>query len=184
KRATELEPLSPIAFASYGLALAVAKSGDAAIAASRRAVELDSTFVVARFMLGGVYAEFGRFPDAVRELETAARIDTSSVHALSLLGYAYAKSGNKARASALAKDLEVDAGHRVSGAAAAAARIYVALGDNPRALSLLERAVAERDAFFSSESLAENFFDPLRGDPRFVAIVRNIGLDPKLAQRS
>jgi len=184
KRATELDPLSPIAFASYGLALAVAGSPDAAIAAGRRAVELDSSFVVARFMLGGVYAEFGRYPDAVRELETAARIDTASVHALSLLGYAYAKSGNKQRALALAKDLEADAGRRISGAAAGAARIHVGLGDNPRALSLLERAAADRDPFFSGESLAENFFDPLRGDPRFIAIVRTTGLDPRLAQRS
>jgi len=184
KRATELDPLSPIAFASYGLALAVAQSADAAIAAGRRAVELDSTFVVARFMLGGVYAEFGRFPEAIRELEAAARLDTTSVHALSLLGYAYAKSGNKQRALALAKGLEADAGHGVSGAGAGAARIYIALGDNPRAMSLLERAVADHDAFFSSESLAENFFDPLRGDPRFIAIVRGTGLDPKLAQRS
>jgi TolB-like protein/Tfp pilus assembly protein PilF len=184
KRATELDPLSPIAFASYGLALAVAGSPDAAIAAGRRAVELDSSFVVARFMLGGVYAEFGRYPDAVRELETAARIDTASVHALSLLGYAYAKSGNKQRALALAKDLEADAGRRISGAAAGAARIHVGLGDNPRALSLLERAAADRDPFFSGESLAENFFAPLRGDPRFIAIVRTTGLDPRLAQRS
>jgi len=184
KRATELDPLSPIAFASYGLALAVAQSADAAIAAGRRAVELDSTFVVARFMLGGVYAEFGRFPEAIRELEAAARLDTTSVHALSLLGYAYAKSGNKQRALALAKGLEADAEHRVSGAGPGAARIYIALGDNARAMSLLERAVADHDAFFSSESLAENFFDPLRGDPRFIAIVRGTGLDPKLAQRS
>jgi serine/threonine-protein kinase len=181
KRATELDPLSPITFGSYSLALLAAHASDAAIAAARRAVELDSTLVVTRFMLGAVYLQAGRGPDAVRELETAARLDTSSVQTLGLLGYAYAKSGNKPRAVELAKGLEADAGRRVSGSAAAAARVYVALGDNAHALSLLERAVSEHDSFFSSESLAEEFFDPLRGDPRFVAIARNAGLDAKLA---
>jgi serine/threonine-protein kinase len=184
KRATELDPLSPITFGSYALALLAARTPDPAIAAARRAVELDSTLVVTRFMLGAVYLQAGRGPDAVRELETAAQLDTSSVQTLGLLGYAYAKSGNKPRALELAKGLEADAGRRVSGAAAAAARVYVALGDNPHALSLLERAAAEHDSFFSSESLAEGFFDPLRGDPRFIAIARSVGLDAKLAQRS
>jgi serine/threonine protein kinase/tetratricopeptide (TPR) repeat protein len=184
KRATELDPLSPIMFASYSLALGVARSADAAIAAGRRAVDIDSTLLVTRFMLGGVYAEFGRIPEAVRELETAARLDTTSVQALGLLGYAYAKSGNAQRAVELAKGLETDANHGVSGAAPAAARIYIGLGDNPHALTLLERAAADHDSFFSSESLAESFFDPLRGDPRFVGVVRATGLDPKLAQRS
>jgi Flp pilus assembly protein TadD, contains TPR repeats len=184
KRATELDPLSPIAFGSYALALGVARSQEAAIAAGRRAVELDSTLIVTRFMLGGVYAEFGRNAEAVRELEVAARLDTSSVRTLGLLGYAYAKSGNTPRARELAKGLETDAGHHVSGAAAAAARVYIGLGDNPRALTLLQQAASERDSFFSSESLGESFFDSLRGDPRFVALVRTTGLDPKLAQRS
>ncbi len=184
KRATELDPLSPIMYGSYSLALGVARSADAAIAAGRRAVEIDSTLLVTRFMLGGVYAEFGRIPEAVRELETAARLDTTSVQALGLLGYAYAKSGNGQRAVELAKGLETDANHGVSGAAPAAARIYIGLGDNPHALTLLERAAADHDSFFSSESLAESFFDPLRGDPRFVGVVRMTGLDPKLAQRS
>jgi serine/threonine protein kinase/tetratricopeptide (TPR) repeat protein len=184
KRATELDPLSPIKFGSYALALIVARSPDAAIAAGRRAVELDSALVVTRFMLGAVYLQTNRVPDAIRELETAARLDTSSVQTLGLLGYAYAKSGNKPRALELAKGLEADAARGVSGAAAAAARIYVVVGDNPRALTLLERAVAEHDSFFSSETLAEGFFDPLRGDPRFVAIARSAGLDAKVSQRS
>src|SRR6185436_8630736 len=85
KRATELDPLSAITFGSYSLALGVARTLDSAVIAGRRAVELDSTLLVTRFMLGGVYIEAGRMPDAIRELETAARIDPALVQTQGLL---------------------------------------------------------------------------------------------------
>ncbi len=179
KRATELDPLSPITFGSYGLALAVARTPDAAITAGRRAVELDSTLLVARFMLGGVYLLANRFPEATRELEMAAKLDSTSMQTLGLLAYSYAKSGNTKRATEIATSLEKNVG-RLSGAATGAARAYIALGDNTKALSLLERAANDHDSFFSSESLAENFFDPIRGDARFAAIVAKAGLDKRL----
>ncbi|MEP6495388.1 MAG: protein kinase [bacterium] len=182
KRATALDPLSPITFGSYSLALGAARSFDAAIAAARRAVELDSTLVPTRFMLGGVYLEAGRMPEAIRELEAVARMDTSSVHTLGFLGYAYAKSGNTKRASDIAAKLEARAGQR-SGGAAEAARVYLGLGDNARALTLLERAANDHDSFFASESLGEPFFDPVRGDPRFGAIVAKVGLDARIINR-
>jgi serine/threonine-protein kinase len=182
KRATELAPLSPIAHGSYALALAVGHANDAAVTAGRRAVELDSGSVAARFMLGAVYAQAGRLPDAIRELEAATKVDPSSVQTQGLLGYAYAKSGKAADAQRIERDLEASIG-KVSGAAAAAARVAIGLGNNARALDLLERAVGNHDSFFSSESLAESFFDPLRNDPRFGTIIARAGLDNRLATK-
>jgi hypothetical protein len=98
---------------------------------------------------------------------------------LGLLAYSYAKTGNGKRAGEIVKMLESNVGRR-SGASAAAARAYIALGDNAKALSLLERAANDHDSFFSSESLAENFFDPIRGDARFAGIVAKAGLDKRL----
>jgi Tfp pilus assembly protein PilF len=181
-RATTLDPLSPVVFGSYALALAVAHQPDSAIAAARRAVELDSTLLVSRFMLGTVELEAGRWQTALADLQAAARVDTTSIQTIGLLGYAYAKTGNAARAGQLARELEAEVG-RVSGAAAAAARVYITLGDTPKALTLLERAAASHDAFFSSESLAESFFDPIRADSRFGAIVARVGLDRRLLAR-
>ena len=175
KHATELDPLSPIAFGSYAVSLAVGRTPVPAIAAARHAVELDSTLLVTRFMLGSVYLQAGRVPDAVRELETAAGLDTLSVQTTGLLGYAYAKSGNTRRATAMARDLESRLG-RLNGAPAAAGRIYLGIGDTAHALSLFERAAADHDALFSSESLAESFFDPIRSDARFAAVVAKVGL--------
>ena len=182
KRATELDPLSPIIFGSYGLSLAAGRQYDAAIAAARRAVELDSTLVVSRFMLGGVYLEANRIPESIQELEAAVQLSESSTSALGLLGYAYAKSGKTTQATKIATDLESSVGKK-AGAAAAAARIYMGLGDKSRALTLLERAASIHDPFFSSESMLESFFDPVRADPRFEALVSRVGLSKRLVSR-
>ena len=82
----------------------------------------------------------------------------------------------------IAQKLESRIG-RVVGAAGAAARIHLGFGDHARALSLLERAALERDVFFSSEALVESFFDPIRNDPRFAAIVAKVGLDRRVLTR-
>ena len=132
-----------------------------------------------RFILGGVYLEGGRYPDAVRELETASALFPSSMRTLGLLGYAYAKAGKPEAAREVVTRLEAAVG-QTNGAAPAAARVYLGLGDSQRALALLERALADHDPFFSSESLSESFFDPLRGDRRFAAIVSALGLDRRI----
>jgi serine/threonine-protein kinase len=180
-RAAQLDPLAPVTLGSYAFVLAVARQPDSAIAAAKRAVELDSTLVVTRFILGAVYLESGHTPEAVRELEASVRLDTTSTRALGLLGYAYAKSGKTKQASDIAKSLENQVG-RSAGAATAAARVYLGLGDRARALTLLERAATDRDSFYSSESLAESFFDPIRADPRFAAIVSRVGVGAGIAK--
>jgi eukaryotic-like serine/threonine-protein kinase len=181
KRATELDPLSPIVFGSYGLSLAVARLPERALAAARRGVELDSTLLVARFMLAAVELQARKTADAIRTLEAAQRLDPGNVQTLGLLGYAYAQSGNARRARELATALADTVAHP-NGGAAAAARVHLGLGEPQRALDLLERAAARHDAFFVSESLGGSFFDSLRGNPRFAAVVRTVGLDPGIAK--
>jgi hypothetical protein len=58
--------------------------------------------------------------------------------------------------------------------------VHLGLGDKANALAWLERSVREHEAFFGSTSLAANVFDPLRGEPRFAALVRTINLDPAI----
>jgi Flp pilus assembly protein TadD len=161
--------------------LGAARSFDAAVAAARRAVEQDSSLAVTRTMLGAVYAQAGRMNEAVRELETATHLDSTLVQATGLLGYAYAKSGNTRTAQTIAAVLEARI-PRSGGAAAAAARVYLGLGDAGKALTLLDRAAAQHDAFFASESLSESFFDSIRADPRFATIVQRVGLDARVAR--
>ncbi|HEX3866551.1 MAG TPA: protein kinase [Gemmatimonadaceae bacterium] len=182
RRAVELDPLSPIAFGSFGLALAASRRADTSVVVARRAVELDSTLLAARFMLGTVYLEAGRLAEGTKELEAAEQLDSASVPTLGLLGYAYAKAGKTQQATQIAQTLESKVGKATS-AGPAAARVYIGLGDTDRALSLLEGAVADHDVFFSSESLTETFFDPIRANPRFTALLKRVGIDEKVSLR-
>jgi Flp pilus assembly protein TadD len=178
RRATELDPLSPVAFGSYGVALGVARKELPAQAAARHALELDSTLVVTRMMAGTVDLYANRFPEAIRELELAQQLDTGNAFTLGVLGYAYARGGRTTQAREIARQLE----SRTGAGASAAARVYLGLADTSRALALLERAAAYHDISLSTEVLAEPFFDPIRHSPRFAAVVARIGLDKRILQ--
>ena len=179
RRATELDPLSPVAFGSYGLALGVAKRDVQAQAAVRHALDLDSTLIVTKMMAGTVELYAGRFESAIRELEAARQLDSTNPFILGVLGYAYAKSGRTAQAQTIAAQLDAS---KQNGAAGGAARVYLGLGDTTRALNTLERAAAQHDISFSTEVLAEPFFDPIRHSSRFAAVVQLVGLDKRLLQ--
>jgi TolB-like protein/Tfp pilus assembly protein PilF len=179
RRATELDPLSPVAFGSYGIALGIARRDPAAVAAEKHALELDSTLIVTRMMAGTVHLYANRIADAIRELEVARQLDSTNAFTLGVLGYAYAKAGRVGQAREVARQLESRPAKN-NAAGAAAARVYLGLADTSRALALLERAAAQHDVSFSTEVLAEPFFDPIRHSPRFAAVVARVGLDMRL----
>ena len=181
RRATELDPLSPVGFASYGLALGIGKRDVQAQAAVRHALDLDSTLLVSRMMAGTVELYANRIDNAIRQLEPARKLDESNPFTLGVLGYAYGKGGRTAEARRIAQQLEAAAAKQNS-ASGAAARVYLGLGDTARALTMLERAAVQHDISFSTEVLAEPFFDPIRHSPRFAAVVTRVGLDKRLLQ--
>ncbi|HEY7235119.1 MAG TPA: protein kinase [Gemmatimonadaceae bacterium] len=181
RRATELDPLSPVAFGSYALALGIAKRDVQAQAAVRHALDLDSTLLVTRMMSGTVHLYGNRVPDAIRQLESARQLDSANAFTLGVLGYAYGKAGRTAQAREIARKLETSVTKQGS-AAGAAARVYLGIGDTTSALTMLERAAAQHDMSFSTEGLAEPFFDPIRHSPRFAAVVARVGLDKRLLQ--
>jgi serine/threonine-protein kinase len=179
-RATELDPLSPVAFGSYGLALGIAKRDAQAQAAVRHSLDLDSTLLVTRMMSGTVQLYANRVDEAIRQLEPARQLDTANAFTLGVLGYAYGKAGKTAQAREIARRLESMKDQ--NSASGAAAPVYLGLADTARALTMLERAAAQHDMSFSTEVLAEPFFDPIRHSPRFAAVVARVGLDRRVLQ--
>ena len=101
----KLDPLSPVAFESYGLALGIAKRDIQAQAAVRHALDLDSTLIVSRMMSGAVQLYANRVADAIRQLEPALKLDSGNAFVLGVLGYAYGKVGRTADARSIVRRL-------------------------------------------------------------------------------
>jgi TolB-like protein/Tfp pilus assembly protein PilF len=180
RRATELDPLSPVAYGSYGLALGIAKRDAQAQAAVRHSLDLDSTLLVTRMMSGTVQLYGNRVAEAIQQLEPALQLDTTNPFTLGVLGYAYGKAGRGPQAREIIRRLAKVPNQ--NSAAGAAARVYLGIGDTAQALTMLERAATQHDMSFSTEVLAEPFFDPIRHSPRFAAVVARVGLDKRLLQ--
>jgi tetratricopeptide (TPR) repeat protein len=90
-----------------------------------------------------------------------------------LLANAYAKSGNKAEALKIRDQLESISKRRyVSGYSFALA--YLGLGNKEEAFRWLEKAYDDRAGDALRFVKVEPLLDPLRGDPRFEALVAKI----------
>ena len=100
-------------------------------------------------------------------------VGTAPVYAYGL-GYAYAMAGNRSDARAVIEKLKRSSGKSYVPAYYIAS-IYAALDEKNQAFAWLQRAYDQRDSQITY-LLCDPFIDPLRSDPRFNALVRQVGL--------
>jgi Flp pilus assembly protein TadD len=136
-------------------------------------IQLDPNSGGAHANLGGAYEHTGKVIDAITEWSKASELSSSPVM-LSCLGHAYASAGKQIEARKALGELKKLSEQRFVPAWAMAA-IYVGLGDKEQALIWLERAYEDKSESFI-ELKADAKFDPLRSDPRFVNLLRRVGL--------
>jgi TolB-like protein len=128
----------------------------------------------ARATLGWAYFLAGRRDEGLAELEHAVATAPDTMMWLAQLGEAYGLAGNTARAREILHDVERRA-RDVYVPPYHFAYLHTGLGDADRALDYLERAVAERAG--PAYSIKGSFlFAPLRGHPRFQALLRTMKL--------
>jgi Flp pilus assembly protein TadD len=166
--------LSVLTSTFLGCNLYMSRRNDEAIQRLRTAVVIDPDFWWPRMWLGRAYARVGRFQEAIAELREAQRIaPLAEVEAA--LGRTYADAGDRVEASKVLSHLRdrmrdefVSAGY--------VAEILVGLGELDEALAAL--AQAEMDRWYWMVCLSvDPYFDPLRSDPRFKALLKKAGLE-------
>jgi TolB-like protein/Tfp pilus assembly protein PilF len=172
QRARQLDPLSLIINADLGVGLYTARRYDEAIAQLRKTIEMDPRFYFAHWNLGVALELKGELRDALSEYKKAAELDDDPV-VLGLIAHAYGKLGERDKALRLLTQLQQLAAHRYVPFGTFAG-IYLALGEKDKAIDYLERAFRERGGPEISGLKVDPFLDPLRGDPRFEALVQKV----------
>ena len=133
---------------------------------------MDSNFALAHNQLAQAYLQKQMFGEAVGELQKAIKISGGSPTFTANLARTYAAMGRTNEAIELLDDLRKHSSPGYSRASEIAA-VYVALGDNDRAMTWLEKGFDER---FNPGVLLRPGFDPIRSDPRFQNFLHRIGL--------
>jgi TolB-like protein/DNA-binding winged helix-turn-helix (wHTH) protein len=172
KRAESLDPLSLINRADLAEALCVAHLFDESIQQSERTLALDPSFGVGHLQLGKALVQKHQYEAAIAEFQRAIELSGHLAAVDANLADAYALSGRKNEAMAIAKDLEVRS-HLNPSADADVAMIYVGLGDWEQAMTWLNKAY---DARFNPSILLRPSFDALRSNAQFQDLQRRVGL--------
>jgi TolB-like protein/Tfp pilus assembly protein PilF/class 3 adenylate cyclase len=172
KRAIELDPLSPIINADLGQNLYCARRYDEAIAQLRKTLEIDPTFYYAHFNLGIALQLKGDMPAAIAEYTQAQQLSDDPFVSV-LLASAKAQLGDKDAAARLLAELEEVSRHRYV-RSYGRALLCLSLGKRDEAIRWLEQAVADHDGLNTTIIKVDPLLDPLRGDPRFEALVQKV----------
>jgi TolB-like protein/Flp pilus assembly protein TadD len=116
----------------------------------------------------GLYIRNGSINEAFAEIEKAKGVRKNDPLFVYSTGMAYAASGKQTEALQTIKELEAISGASLS-TAHWIAKIYATLNDKEMAFSWLERGLATGalGVFYKDEPV----WDPIRDDPRFVALV-------------
>jgi TolB-like protein/lipoprotein NlpI len=172
QRAVELDPVSPIIHADLGTVYAVARRYGEAIEQLRHTLELDPQFYWAHRQLGLALELNGATSDAIAEYKKALELNDDP-GVLAFVGHAEASVGRQNEAREISARLTEMAKMRyVSGYAFAV--IHLALGEKAQALDWLEKDARERSGFEINFIKVDPYLDPLRGDPRFEALVQKV----------
>jgi eukaryotic-like serine/threonine-protein kinase len=174
ERARSLDPYSAVASGWVGISLEILGRRGEAIAEFRRALEIDSLSPPALFGATRVLFQSGDTATARRLLERlTSQVPSWRVPAAQL----QAMMGNREPARTLVREIEAHLATRRGVPHTEMFILFAALGDTARALGEMERATDAGDYWPSYITLSSPLFDPLRGSPRFAAVLRRVGLD-------
>ena len=172
KRAVELDPLSPVINADLGVTLYLARRYDDAMEQLRKTLAIDPTFFYAHYNLGVALQLKGDLAAAISEYEKARQLSDDSF-AMVLLGAAKGLAGDKNAAEQALKNLDQTAQNQEPDEYSRAL-LFLSLNNKEEALRSIERAVAARDGSSLTWIKVDPLLDPLRGDPRFEALVQKV----------
>jgi len=172
KQALKLDPLSLIINTTLGNTYYYARRYDEAVEQLRTTIEMDPGFYSAHESLGQALELKGALEAAIAEYQKARALNDDPF-VLGLLGHAYGSSNNRTEAVKILDQLQKLSTRRYV-SAYSFALVYIGLGDKGEALRWLEQSYQDHAGSDIGYIKVEPLLDPLRGDPRFEALVQKI----------
>ena len=169
-RAREIDPVSIPIITDLARAYYHARRYDEAIDAYRQTLDLNPNNYRLNSWLELAYAQKGKYDQAIESRIKSMSLISFNPEKLTSLKEAYAKSG---WAGYWRKEIEF-APAKPATNYYYVARAYARLGDKEQALAWLKKAYEEKVDHLILLKV-DPIFDPLRNDPRFTELLRNIG---------
>jgi len=141
---------------------------------AKKMITLEPQYAMGHYFLGLIHGELSLFEKAIAELEIAIQLGGRSIHHIGLLGYVYARAGNKQKARSIIEELKqrIEQG---SVSSSWVARIYAGLGETDKVFEWLEKAYEEHDISLLYIN-CEYEFNEVRSDPRFTGLLKKMGM--------
>lgn len=167
RQAVRFDPLNPYAYRAQSLAFALSRRFPDAIAAARRGLKLAPGSSVLRSWLGYHLVTSNRFDEARAEFR---RVPPDNVFRMTAEGVMHARENDHDASNAVLERMQ-----RLFGETAnyQYAQVYAQQGAIERAFDSLRSALRTRDPGLNMIR-ADPWIDPLRQDPRFKAIEREL----------
>ncbi len=165
QKALALDPLSSILNTNYAAALMVANRFDESLAQFRKTFDIDPKFKPAMLKVSMLYAMMGKYPEAIDAIRQYS--DVPGKWTPDARGYA------DLMLAGFAEKIRI-AGYVPPSFSAFA---YAIKGDRENTLKLLERCIVEQDEQVGNV-MRLPAFDSVRNDPRYLAVLRQINLQP------
>ncbi len=175
-KAQALDPLSLIIGATVGGVHYRAGDFIQAENVQRKTLELGPDFPVAYDELARTLTLQGRLAEAITQAQEAVRLSNNSARFVAVLGCLRGRAGQLSEARSILKEL-VSRSNDEYVAAIHLALVYAGLDERDQMFDCLERAYLEHEVLLLS-TLTDPLLAPLRSDPRFVDLVRRLGLPP------
>jgi TolB-like protein/Tfp pilus assembly protein PilF len=174
RRAAELDPLSLIINYSLGWTLYCMRQYDQAIDQCNKGIELDPNFPWSYYPRGMVAEVQGRLDEAIKDYQKARLLSHNDPTTLGDIGRCCARTGRKDDALKTLRELPeyYKKGYSIS---YAMANVYYGLGDTEKTFEWLERSIRDQEGIITDIS-SNPLWDNLRLDPRFIALLKKIGL--------
>jgi TolB-like protein/Flp pilus assembly protein TadD len=172
-QAKALDPLSYVATTHLAVVYYFSRHYDEALNLVKDTIELANT-APAHGLSGMIFAAQARYADAIAEYQAGLKVVPNHSYIKGMLGHSLGLSGRSDEARKFLADanLPFEQGGLSN---LKLSYIYLALGDRDRAFKHLEQDFEQRDPELPYAN-ADPVFDPVRNDPRFIALMRKIGV--------